>query len=320
MNRYICRSLTSQITHGNRRVQGDHVFTRWRDRKHFDVSFPTKNPHRTRPSWCFTHRQPDTWPRNSTCHAQTVDADCHRLRRRYSEDSEERFARTLTGTTTSASMSPNTSSQIHLKTLKAHLIAKLNLHLLRPAERALRWSVRKPSSWKRPFQPNLNTQLNASTFYLLVFIFFSVLLFYCVGGQAPRPWAATLNVYTPTPYSKAFLTNLPFQRAARYVLCVVGALELVSPLTFCENKKKGGGGGDKVRERTSGESPQFTQLRTSWASSINTNAGFLRRQVRWLPKVSRRTHSGSSNVRSLSPAGKPDTDWLSSACQCERIS
>ena len=47
-----------------------------KERKRFGqlrVSFPTEDLRSYRPSWCFPYRQPDTWPRNTTCHAQAVD-------------------------------------------------------------------------------------------------------------------------------------------------------------------------------------------------------------------------------------------------------
>ena len=84
-------------TNGNRRVITPTypLSSPWKERKRFGVSFPTEDPRSFRPSWCFTCRQPDTWPENTMCHAQTVDYRYHRTQalRRGRNSSLENFPR-----------------------------------------------------------------------------------------------------------------------------------------------------------------------------------------------------------------------------------
>ena len=202
---------------------------------------------------------------------------------------------------------------IHLKTFKAHLIARINQHLTRPAESP---SVerQKTNFAKEAFPPKsiehpIKRQDVLPARYFILFYF--LLLLQC-------SWASTSLVQGS--YSERLLTNTfcnrlldrPYLSGSSQVPALYsGRSRACSPVTFCENKRKRERG-DKVSERTSGESLHFTQLWTSRASSSGTNAnaaGFLRRHARWLPKVSRGTHSRSSIIRSSSPARKPDTGW-----------
>ena len=167
---------------------------------------------------------------NTTCHAQTVD--CHRpqaLRR------GTLYRKTYLDPQTH--LSPNyLSPNVHLKTLKAHLVEKINLHLARSAEK--RWSVTTPSSWQKPLLPTSNTQWNSSTSYLLV---------------RCRFWRYfVLRNYPERLHVDTFRNSL-LDRHSLLAFCQVRARcsgrwlgRAGSPLTFCENKRKTGKS-DKIK-------------------------------------------------------------------------
>ena len=175
--------------------------------------------------------------------------------------------------------------------------------------RALRWSVTKLSSWQKPLLPTSNTQWNSSTSYQLVrcffFVFAAKLGKYFVLSSYPE--RLHVDTFSNSLLHRRSLLALP----GRYVLGVAGArsVELVAHWPSARTKEKKGGKSDK---RTNRESTHFTQFRTSQASSSGINAyaaGFLRRQARWLQRVSQRPQSRSSNIRISSLVRNLDTDW-----------
>ena len=184
---------------------------------------------------------------NTTCHAQTVD--CHRpqaLRR------GTLYRKTYLDP--QPHLSPNyLSPNVHLKTLKAHLVEKIDLHLARSAEK--RWSVTTPSSWQKPLLPTSNTQWNSSTSYLLVRCWF---------------WRYfVLRNYPERLHVDTFRTSL-LDRRSLLAFCQVRARcsgrslgRAGSPLTFCENKRKTGKS-DEIkrtrRESTHITTPKFSSL------------------------------------------------------------
>ena len=154
-------------TYGNRRVQGI-IFTDPLPPERKEAVrrlFPTEDPRSSRQSWCSTYCQPDTWPRNTTCHAQTGDYPRPQALRRGT-------LHPITYLDPQTYLSPNYLAQYSPQNLEGTPRCKDILAPHPPNWEPFRWSVTKQSSWQKPLLPTSNTQRNSNTSYLLVRCFF----------------------------------------------------------------------------------------------------------------------------------------------------
>ena len=257
--------------------------------------FPDQRPAQFTPKLVFhlpsTRHMTGATPR-ATCHAQTVDCRRPQALRRGTL-----YRKTYLDPQTY--LSPNyLSPNVHLKTLKAHLVEKINLHLARSAESP---SVERHNAKFLTEASLADVEHSMKLQYVLPA---RSLLFLEVLCAEELPWTSTRG-HLQQPSRQTF----PFcQVRARCSGRSLGRAG--SPLTFCENKRKTGKS-DKVKgqEEKALTLPNSELLKPRLLVSTRTQqASFENRHVDF-----NRSHeelkSQSSNIRSSSLVRKLDTDW-----------
>ena len=243
-----------------------------------------------RPSWCFTYRQPDTWPcvgvggqrPRATCHAQTVACRRPQALRRGTL-----YRKTVTSTHVGFISQKHYIPQPKLPLAQCSpqnlegtprwkdTTCTSPVHLSTPL-RALRWNVTTPSSWQKPLLPTSNTQWNSSTSYLLVRCCFW--RYFVLRNYPERLHVDTCNSLLDRRSLLAFC-----QVRARCSGRSLGRAG--SPLTFCENKRKTGksdkvkGQEEKALTLPNSELPKprlLVSTRTQQASFENRHVDFNR--------------------------------------------